>query len=237
MIRPAEWASRSLGYQFGDERLLDIALTHRSAGEPNNERLEFLGDAVLGLAAAEALHEAHPGAAEGELSRFRARLVRRETLAELSRELELGELLHLGTGELRTGGHQRGSILANALEAVLGAVYLDGGWAPARSVVRKLLHDRLSGLGPGDDLRDPKTRLQELLQGRGQVLPTYHVEQVRGAAHARHFDVSCRLAAPGLEFRGSGDSRRAAEQEAAARALEALGTGADAGTGGSSCRG
>lgn len=223
MTRTAGWAFRALGYQFVDELLLDLALTHRSAGEPNNERLEFLGDAVLGLVAAEALHEAHAAATEGELSRLRARLVRRETLEELARELELGEELRLGAGELRTGGHQRGSILANSLEAIIGAVYLDGGWPAARSVVRKLLHDRLAGLGPGDDLRDPKTRLQEFLQGRGHALPVYHVEQVSGTAHARHFDVSCRLAAPEMEFHGSGDSRRAAEQQAAVRALEALG--------------
>lgn len=233
MNRPAEWARLALGYQFEDEQLLELALTHRSAGERNNERLEFLGDAVLGLATAEALHDAHPGATEGELSRFRARLVRRETLEELARELGLGELLRLGAGELRTGGHQRGSILANSLEAVFGAVYLDGGWLTARSVIRKLLGGRLARLGPDDDLRDPKTRLQELLQGRGHALPTYQVEQVSGAAHARHFAVSCRLATPEMEFHGSGGSRRAAEQEAAVQALQALGvapemTGADA---------
>ncbi|MEZ5564415.1 MAG: ribonuclease III [Gammaproteobacteria bacterium] len=225
MTLAADWARSALGYQFEDERLLDLALTHRSAGEFNNERLEFLGDAVLGLATAEALHDAYPDANEGELSRYRARLVRRETLEDLARELDMGKLLRLGAGELRTGGHQRGSILANSMEAVFGALYLDGGWPTARSAILKLLDSRLASLDPDDDLRDPKTRLQEYLQGRGYALPIYNVERVSGTAHAQHFDVSCRLATPQMEFRGEGGSRRAAEQMAAAHALQALGVG------------
>lgn len=222
----AEWASGALGYRFHDDGLLELALTHRSAGGGNNERLEFLGDAVLGLVIAEALYAAHPGADEGALSRFRARLVRRETLEEVARELALGELVRLGSGELRSGGHRRGSILANSLEAVLGAVFLDGGWPATRKVVLKLLSPRLESLAPGDDLRDPKTRLQEFLQGRGHALPTYAVERVSGSGHAQQFAVVCRLEDPGIEVHGEGGSRRAAEQQAAEEALRALGANA-----------
>lgn len=222
MSLPADWASGTLGYRFQDEELLELALTHRSAGGGNNERLEFLGDAVLGLVMAEALYASHPGADEGTLSRLRARLVRRETLEELARELALGELLRLGTGELRSGGHRRASILANALEAVFGAVFLDGGWNPTQSVILKVLGPRLAALDSDEELRDPKTRLQEFLQGRGHALPTYDVLRVSGSAHAQHFDVVCRLATPNLEVRGEGASRRAAEQQAAEQALRAL---------------
>jgi ribonuclease-3 len=220
---PADWAAGALGYRFQDEELLELALTHRSARGGNNERLEFLGDAVLGLVMAEAVYAAHPGADEGTLSRLRARLVRRETMEELARELALGELLRLGGGELRSGGHRRGSILANALEAVFGAVFLDGGWGPTREVVRKVLGPRLAALDSDEELRDPKTRLQEFLQAKGHALPTYDVERVTGSAHAQHYDVVCRLETPGLEIHGEGASRRAAEQQAAAQALRALG--------------
>ena len=226
MILPANWARDSLGYLFQNDRLLTQALTHRSVGGPDNERLEFLGDAVLGLVTAEALYVAHPDADEGTLSRLRARLVRRETLEEVARNLALGDLLRLGAGELRAGGHRRASILANALEALFGAVYLDGGWSASRAVILKLLGPRLAVLGADEELRDPKTRLQEFLQGRGHALPTYDVDQVSGTAHAQHFAVICRLATPGLEVRGAGSSRRAAEQQAAEQALRALGINA-----------
>jgi ribonuclease-3 len=221
----AEWASGALGHRFKDEDLLDLAFTHRSAGGGNNERLEFLGDAVLGMVIAEALYAAHPRADEGDLSRLRARLVRRETLEEVARELALGELLKLGPGELRSGGHRRGSILANSLEAVFGAVYLDAGWAASRDVILRLLGSRLAALAVSDDLRDPKTRLQEYLQGHGQPLPTYAVERISGSGHAQQFAVTCRLDVPGIEVRGEGPSRRAAEQQAAEQALRALATG------------
>ncbi len=224
MIPVAEWASGSLGYRFEDESLLELALTHRSAGGGSNERLEFLGDAVLGLVTAEALYAAHPGADEGTLSRLRARLIRRETLEAVARDLALGDLLRLGAGELRSGGHRRGSILANALEALFGAVYVDGGWVATRAVILKLLEARLAALDSAEELRDPKTRLQEFLQARGHALPTYAVLGVTGAAHAQHFDVVCHLPTPGLEVRGEGPSRRAAEQQAAEQALRALGT-------------
>ncbi|MDP2326202.1 MAG: ribonuclease III [Gammaproteobacteria bacterium] len=223
MILPADWASGALGYRFQDEGLLGLALTHRSAAGGNNERLEFLGDAVLGLVMSEALYASHPEADEGTLSRLRARLVRQETLEEVARELALGDLLRLGTGELRSGGHRRASILANALEALLGAVFLDGGWRVTQDVILKLMTSRLENLDSADDLRDPKTRLQEFLQGKGHALPTYDVERVSGSAHAQHFGVICRLATPGLEVRGEGASRRAAEQQAALQALRELG--------------
>lgn len=222
-MRLADWASGALGYEFQDEALLDLALTHRSAPGGNNERLEFLGDAVLGLVISEALYASHADADEGTLSRLRARLVRRETLEELARELALGDLLRLGAGELRSGGYRRGSILANSLEALLGAVFLDGGWRIAREVILKLMDSRLASLDSGADLRDPKTRLQEFLQGKGHALPTYDVERVSGSAHAQHFDVICRLGTPSLVVRGEGSSRRAAEQQAAEQALRELG--------------
>lgn len=223
MTVAAEWASGALGYRFQDDGLLELALTHRSARGAHNERLEFLGDAVLGLVIAEALYATHPAADEGDLSRLRARLVRRETLETVARELALGEVLRLGSGELRSGGHRRGSILANSLEAVFGAVFLDAGWPATRKVVLDLLGRRLAALDSGEDLRDPKTRLQEFLQGRGHALPTYAVLQVSGSGHAQRFAVVCRLEEPGIEVHGEGASRRAAEQQAAEEALRALG--------------
>lgn len=219
MKAAADWAKGTLGYPFQDARLLDLALTHRSAAPAHNERLEFLGDAVLGMVAAEVLYATYPAAAEGTLSRLRARLVRRETLEEVARSVDLGRHLALGGGETRSGGHQRGSILANAVEAVIGAVFLDGGMTPARALVVRLLSTHLAGLAVDEDLRDPKTRLQELLQAQGQELPVYTVEQVSGSAHDQLFEVACRLDALGLTVRGKGSSRRIAEQQAAERAL------------------
>lgn len=223
MTSAADWAERALGYRFQDAALLDRALTHRSAGGAHNERLEFLGDAVLALVAAELLHAQWPQADEGELSRRRARLVRRDTLELLGRQLAIGEHLRLGSGELRTGGHERGSILGNALEAVFGAVYLDGGWSAAAPVIGALLRRPEVLATASGELRDPKTRLQELLQARGLDLPVYELKAVAGVAHARHFEVSCRLGSPPLEVQGEGTSRRGAEQVAASRALEQLG--------------
>lgn len=219
MKAAADWASGTLGYPFHDTQLLSLALTHRSAAGPHNERLEFLGDAVLGMVAAEVLYATHPAADEGTLSRLRARLVRRETLEELARGVDLGRYMQLGSGELRSGGHQRGSILANALEAVIGAVFLDGGMVPARALVLRLLAAHLAGLAADEDLRDPKTRLQEFLQGQGHALPVYTVEQISGSAHDQVFEVVCQLDALGLTVRGKGTSRRIAEQQAAEQAL------------------
>jgi ribonuclease-3 len=218
----ADWCAGVLGYRFRDAGLLRQALTHRSAGGDHNERLEYLGDAVLGLVVAGLLYAARPAASEGELTRLRARLVRRETLAAVARRLDVGEYVLLGSGELRTGGHQRDSILANALEALVGAVYLDAGLDPAGTIIHRLFGTELAALPDAGDLRDPKTRLQEHLQARGLPLPDYRVNGVRGAAHDQWFAVTCRLPADGHEYTGEGASRRAAEQAAAARALAAI---------------
>jgi ribonuclease-3 len=219
MKGPADWASGTIGYKFHDARLLDLALTHRSAAAAHNERLEFLGDAVLGMVVAELLYARYSEADEGTLSRLRARLVRRETLEKVARGVDMGQHVQLGSGETRSGGHQRGSILANALEAVIGAVFLDGGMMPARELILRLLSGHISNLAVDEDLRDPKTRLQEFLQAHGQALPVYSVEQVSGSAHDQLFEVVCRLDAFGLSVRGTGSSRRIAEQQAAEQAL------------------
>lgn len=216
---------RKLDVEFNDIALFEQALTHRSAASRNNERLEFLGDAVLGLAVAEALYQHFPQADEGELSRFRARLVRRETLAAIGRELGLGDHLRLGSGELKSGGYRRESILADALEGVIGAVYLDAGFANVVDLVRRLLGDRIAELAELDEIKDAKTRLQEFLQARQKELPEYEVSDVQGAAHAQTFYVVCRI--PDLQevVTGKGSSRRRAEQQAAQRALALLGDG------------
>jgi ribonuclease-3 len=214
--------SRQLGHAFADPELLDDALTHRSAQARHNERLEFLGDAVLGLLVAEALWRRFPRATEGELSRLRARLVNRDALARVAQDLELGQYLRLGAGELRSGGHARESILADAVEAVLAALYLDGGLEVARGVVERLLGERLAALSPADQGKDAKTRLQEWLQARRLALPTYEVVETSGEDHAQTFVVRCAVAALGRSTSAAGASRRKAEQLAAARLLETL---------------
>jgi ribonuclease-3 len=214
--------SRQLGHAFADPELLDDALTHRSAQARHNERLEFLGDAVLGLLVAEALWRRFPHATEGELSRLRARLVNRDALARVAQELELGQYLRLGAGELRSGGHARESILADAVEAVLAALYLDGGLEVARGVVERLLGERLAALSPADQGKDAKTRLQEWLQARRLALPTYEVVETSGEDHAQTFVVRCVVEALGRATSAAGASRRKAEQLAAARLLETL---------------
>mgnify|MGYP001812080219 CR=1 FL=1 len=213
---------RALGYQFRDLQLLTLALTHRSAGGQNNERLEFLGDSILNHIIAEALFERFPAAREGELSRMRAALVKGDTLAEVARELELGDSLLLGSGERKSGGHRRGSILADALEAVIGAILLDAGVEQSRERVLYWFAARLEGLHGGMAEKDPKTRLQEFLQGRGRPLPDYQLVDVKGEAHDQLFRVNCRLAQPLLEVEGTGSSRRRAEQAAALKALDGL---------------
>ena len=219
----AEAFAARLGFAFQDRALLEQALTHRSAGAPHNERLEFLGDAFLGLVIADELHRLRPHADEGQLTRLRASLVRRETLAELARELDLGACLRLGGGELKSGGHRRDSVLANGLEAVLGAAYRDGGFHAACDLVRRLFASRIASLPESVPAKDPKTRLQEYLQARGRPLPEYAVTGVEGEAHARHFTVACRVADLAEPLHGQGASRRKAEQDAAARALTQLG--------------
>lgn len=217
-----------LAYAFSDVTLLQTALTHRSAGPPNNERLEFLGDAVLGLVVAEALHARFPRASEGELTRMRAALVREETLAAIARELALGSMLHLGQGELRSGGHRRESILADAFEAVVAAIYLDGGLAACRAALMPLLDARIAALGDAAANKDPKTRLQEWLQGRGLGLPAYTLVETAGDDHRKTFFVRCSAKALGLACVGEGGSRRAAEAHAARLVLERIAAG-DAG--------
>jgi ribonuclease-3 len=217
----ADWVDRSLGYAFREPALLDAALTHRSAGGRNYERLEFLGDAVLNCVVAVLLFREYPEAEEGELSRYRATLVNEGSLAEIGAGLELGRWLRLGSGELKSGGHRRSSILADALEGLLGAIYLDGGFAAASTVIERLYAGRLGALPAAAELKDPKTRLQEYLQGKGHPLPSYAVLRVSGEPHEQHFVVSCTVVALGLAAEGEGGSRRKAEQAAAQRVLEA----------------
>lgn len=214
--------SAILQYDFTDGRLCTQALTHRSAGTPHNERLEFLGDAMLGLIVAEELYRRFPDADEGMLTRLRAALVRKETLAELAVELDLGAHLRLGEGELRSGGFRRASILANALEAILGAIYLDGGYEACRAAITRLFDRRLAGLSAAETSKDPKTELQEWLQARGRPLPAYRTTGVEGAPHDRHFVVECMLEDAMAAVTGEGSSRRHAEQQAAERMLARL---------------
>jgi ribonuclease III len=224
---PLAWVRAELGYEPRDPALFRAALTHRSAPGPNNERLEFLGDAVLNLVVAHHLYSAFPDATEGDLSRLRARVVSGEPLAEVAASLKVGEALQLGSGELKTGGFRRHSILADAFEAVCGALYLDGGLAAAESIIERLFEPRIAALPAPHELKDAKTRLQEYLQSRGLMLPRYRVERVEGEAHAQTFHVSCEVPALRLTAQGRGSSRRRAEQEAAERILGALGSHAD----------
>lgn len=211
-----------IGYAFTDRSLLEGALTHRSARGRHNERLEFLGDAVLGLVVAEVLYREYPDLQEGDLSRLRAALVRAETLAGVGAELSLDQMVVLGPGEMKSGGQRRGSILGDAVEAIIGSVYLDGGFAAARTTVLKLLATRLASPPDPDTLKDSKTKLQEALQGRQISLPTYDLVESSGPPHQQVFKVSC--AVPELQLRGEGvaSSRRAAEQAAAASVLESM---------------
>jgi len=210
----------NLGYAFQQPGLLEEALTHRSAAPRHNERLEFLGDALLNLVMAEYLFQRYPQASEGELSRLRANLVKGETLAEVARGLKLGEELRLGQGEIRSGGAQRESILADALEAIFGAVYLDGGLNACRALILHLYRDNLAGLASAGELKDPKTRLQEYLQARQQPLPIYSVLEIRGEPHTQRFTVEC--AVVDRRAVAVGNSRRKAEQDAARQMLGLL---------------
>ncbi len=213
---------RALGYRFQTPQLLREALTHRSAAGANNERLEFLGDSILNFVIASELFRQRPQDPEGILSRLRASLVNRGSLAELSRQLELGGYLWLGSGELKSGGHRRDSILADALEAVIGAVYLDGGYQPCSELILRLYRDRLGSLPNITDLKDPKTRLQEHLQATRQALPVYTVLEISGKAHDQSFRIQCQISDSGTLTEGVGSSRRQAEQRAAEAMLEAL---------------
>jgi len=222
-----EFAQR-LGYEFGDPSLLARALTHRSRGQRNYERLEFLGDSILSFLIADSLYDRFPDLAEGDLTRLRATLVRRETLAMLARQLRLGDFLELGSGELKSGGFDRDSILADALEAVLGAVYKDGGMEAGSKVVSELYMQVFDSIDPLAITKDPKTRLQECLQGRSLPTPSYEVVSISGEPHQQHFVVQCRVSGIQDPISGEGPSRRNAEQAAAARACELLQCNGDA---------
>ncbi len=213
-----------IGHAFAEPALLAQALTHRSAGSPHNERLEFLGDGLVNLFIAEALYRHWPGADEGALTRGRAELVRESSLATVARALALGERLTMGPGEMKTGGHRRDSILADALEAVIAAIYLDAGFEACRSVVVPWFADAMAALPPPHKVgKDAKTRLQEWLQGRQKPLPVYELVAETGEEHAKVFRVTCTLSSPALATEGEGHSRRAAEQAAAESALAGIG--------------
>jgi ribonuclease-3 len=213
---------RRIGHRFNDPALLAQALTHRSFGSPHNERLEFLGDGVIGCVIAEELYSRFPDIAEGELSRLRASLVREAALATVARALGLSGFLRLGEGEVASGGGDRPSILADVLEAVYGAVFLDGGYEAVRATVQRTFGEALAALDPRQPAKDDKTRLQELLQARRQKLPEYRVVSTAGAAHKQVFEVECVAAGLDLRATGSGSSRRRAEQQAAGRLLKLL---------------
>jgi len=217
---PTERLLQVIGYNFGNPQLADYALTHRSVGGINNERLEFLGDAILGFVVADELYARFKEADEGQLSRMRAGLVKGESLATLARDLELGKYLKLGAGELRSGGQSRNSILADALEALLAAIYLDGGYDAVRQVTLHLFQERLESISPDSHQKDPKTRLQEFLQGRGLGLPAYKIMDIDGEQHDQLFRVKCIVEDLSVESEGQGGSRRKAEQDAAGQVLE-----------------
>ena len=211
------------GYQFQQQQLLQQALTHRSfARSDNNERLEFLGDSVLNLIISNHIYHRFADADEGGLSRIRASLVKQSTLARVARRINLGDAIRLGSGELKSGGFRRASILADALEAAVGAIYLDGGYAAAEAAVLGLYRDELDAIDLRAEFKDPKTRLQEYLQSRQRELPVYAVEQTTGKAHSQVFTVSCTLADLELRETGSGSSRKGAEQQAAQKLLDRL---------------
>lgn len=222
MDKAAAWLKKSLDYEFSEHELLEAALTHRSAAGASNERLEFLGDAVLGFVISNAIYKLRPGSSEGDLSRLRASLVKDVSLAKLADALGLGDHILLGPGEKKTGGNRRASIQADALEALFGAIYLDRGFAAAEKVILHVFRERLSELPDSDDLKDPKTRLQELLQAEGHQLPDYRVAAVTGQQHRQMFEVQCRVRELNLDASGSGTSRRGAEQRAASAMLERL---------------
>lgn len=212
---------KRINHTFNDVSLLEQALTHRSHGFHNNERLEFLGDAALGLIIGHAIYQRLPSSKEGELSRYRASLVRGATLTEIANELQLGKHLHLGGGELKSGGHRRASILADTVEAIIGAIYLDGGMTACEVFVLDLFHTRLENLAQSAS-KDPKTQLQEIMQSKGLSLPSYTVIDISGEEHSQIFKVECRIDKLNNPTLGQGSSRRSAEKEAAQQALKSL---------------
>ncbi|MCP5269086.1 MAG: ribonuclease III [Zoogloeaceae bacterium] len=213
---------KALAYTFSDSSLLQTALTHRSHSSPHNERLEFIGDSILNCVIALELFRRFPSLAEGEMSRLRANLVRQETLHQIAETLAIGTELRLGEGEMKSGGNQRPSILADAVEALIGAVHQDSSFDHASRLVVGLYKERLDAVVPGQQIKDPKTRLQEYLQGRRMPLPKYSLMQTSGEAHAQNFCVACEIPSLRINTQGIGQSRRAAEQMAAEKALETL---------------
>jgi ribonuclease-3 len=222
LINPYAKLLKRIAYQFSDIDLLKHALTHRSADKKHNERLEFLGDAVLGLVIAERLYEKFPKLPEGKLTRMRSNLVKGETLAKVAREIELGELIKLGPGEMKSGGRRRDSILADSVEAVLGAIYLDSGLDAVRTTIDQLFSKRIETLDPNLQIKDSKTQLQEHLQAKQLALPDYQVTEIKGKDHAQTFTVECKVDALTMTAVGKGKSRRIAEQEAAKQILEQM---------------
>lgn len=214
---------QKIAYTFQNREYARLAITHRSADKKHNERLEFLGDSILGFAVAELLFQRFPDAPEGDLSRMRSAMVNRQTLAAIARALGLGELLLLGPGELKSGGRERASILADAVEAVIGAIYLDSGLEACRATVMELLLPHMPNPEPGKVHKDSKTRLQEHLQGLGQAVPAYKVLAISGEAHEQRFTVSCSHALLQEATTGMGSNRRIAEQQAALESLRQLG--------------
>jgi ribonuclease-3 len=212
----------SIGYHFTRPDLLNQALTHRSHGAPHNERFEFLGDSVLNCIIATLLFERFQGLREGDLSRLRANLVRQDALAEIAQKLNLGDYLRLGEGELKSGGFRRPSILADGFEAIIGAIYLDTGFAAARAVIETLFAPLFATIDPRKPGKDAKTELQELLQARKLPLPSYALISTRGEAHLQEFEVECSVPSLGIRVLGAGSSRRNAEQEAARAAINAM---------------
>ncbi len=222
MKKAERWLEETLHYRFEDALLFQQALTHRSAARNNNERLEFLGDAILDFVISESVYRARPLASEGDLSKLRSSLVRDDTLAEIANELGLGSYLILGSGERKSGGHRRNSILADAVEAIFGAIFLDAGFDACRRVIEKVFEERLLSLPDVRELRDAKTRLQEWLQRRKFNLPRYDLVEVSGKDHKQRFTVSCTVDEKSLETTGEASSRRKAEQKAARRMLKRL---------------
>ena len=210
-------------YRFSDSELLLLALSHRSLGRQNNERLEFLGDSILNFVVSARLFELKPDINEGALSRLRSRVVRGDTLAKMAAQIKLGDSIKLGEGELKSGGFKRNSILADTFEAVLGAIYLDGGFTSCEKVIRHICDPFIETLPDAEELKDPKTRLQEWLQGRGLPLPEYTLENEAGPPHRKQFQVRCASADAGFSVIGSGRSRRKAEQDAAKTAFALVG--------------
>ncbi len=224
MVKNAALSSliQQLDYTFKDETLLIEALTHRSAGSKNNERLEFLGDGILNFVIANELFQNYPDIQEGDLSRLRACLVNGDSLADIARELDIGSYLKLGSGELKSGGFRRSSILADAVEAILGAVYCDGGFGSCRALILRMFKDKLTNIPDPDSLKDAKTKLQELLQSRRIALPVYNIVNVSGKAHSQIFLIECRIDEFDCATQGKGRSRRKAEQIAAELAFKLM---------------